>query len=242
MTPALAQLTLQGPLSRDVLAAAAPHDAHVVADLPFRGVASVAVGYCPNVLVARITYVGELGYELYVPADQAADVHDRLVEAGAPFGLKHVGLKALGSLRLEKGYRDFGHDVDNCDTPYDVGLAFTLDYTKDFHGKAKCLQHKAAKRTRRLVSIVLDDADAWAFHGEVVYRDGVVVGDVRAASYGHTLGACVGLAMVAPHDDAPATKKWIDNGTWEVDVAGTRYPARASLAPPYDPKNEKIRV
>jgi 4-methylaminobutanoate oxidase (formaldehyde-forming) len=142
---------------------------------------------------------------------------------------------------LEKGYRDFGHDVDNCDTPYDVGLGFTCDFSKEFNGKAKCLEHKAAPRRRRLVSVALDDPTVFAHHGEVVYRDGAVVGDVRAASYGHAVGGAVGLAMVAPGGGAAATKKWIDGGDWAVDVAGTMVPARATLGPLYDPKGLKIK-
>ena len=243
VTGGLAQLALQGPRSRDILRAAVSgaDDGDVVADLPFRGVATVTVGYCAQVLIARITYVGELGFELFVPAEHAVDVYDVLTAAGADFGLAPAGLKALSGLRLEKGYRDFGHDVDNCDTPYDVGLGFTCDYDKDFNGRAKCLEHRAAPRRRRLVSVALDDPTVFAHHGEVVYRDGAVVGDVRAASYGHAVGGAVGLAMVAPGGGAAATKKWIDGGDWAVDVAGTMVPARATLGPLYDPKGLKIK-
>ena len=243
VTGGLAQLALQGPRSRDILRAAVSGagDGDVVADLPFRGVATVTVGYCAQVLIARITYVGELGFELFVPAEHAVDVYDVLTAAGADFGLAPAGLKALSGLRLEKGYRDFGHDVDNCDTPYDVGLGFTCDFSKEFNGRAKCLEHKAAPRRRRLVSVALDDPTVFAHHGEVVYRDGAVVGDVRAASYGHAVGGAVGLAMVAPGGGAAATKKWIDGGDWAVDVAGTMVPARATLGPLYDPKGLKIK-
>jgi len=239
VTPALAMVAVQGPASRAVLA-----DAGVTAaeTLPFRGVGVAAVGYCPNVLVARTTYVGELGFELFVPADQAHDVYARVSDAGAARGLRPVGLKALGSLRLEKGYRDFGHDVDNCDSPLDVGLGFTCDFGKDFVGKAAVLAAKKEPRQRRLASFVVRDPDALCYHGEVVYRDGVVVGDVRAASYGHTVGGAVGLAMVRAADGEAATKRWVDAGAWEVDVAGTRHPATVSLAPPYDPKNARVHA
>jgi len=151
-----------------------------------------------------------------------------------------VGLKALGSLRLEKGYRDFGHDVDNCDGPYDVGLAFTCDFSKDFVGKEAVLEAKEQPRARRLVSLVVGAPDVFCHHGEVVYRDGAVVGDVRAASYGHTVGGSVGLAMVHGGGEA-VTKKWLEAGAWEVDVAGERFPAAVTLGSPYDPRSLRVR-
>ena len=132
MTGGLAKIDVQGPSSKDVLPS--------LDDLPFRGVASVNIGKCASVLVARLTYVGERGYELFVPSEHAVDVHDVIVERGKPHGLRHVGLKALNSLRLEKGYRDFGHDIDNLDGVHDVGLSFTCDLTKEFNGKDKVVE------------------------------------------------------------------------------------------------------
>ena len=151
-----------------------------------------------------------------------------------------MGLKALGSLRLEKGYRDFGHDVDNCDSLHDVGLQFTCDYSKDFNGKSFVLEDKATRRTRRLVSMVAL-GDHWCHHGEIVYRDGLAVGDVRAASYGHSINGAVGLAMVEAPNNATADRAWIESGSWELDVAGRRVAATVSLKPPYDPKGLKIK-
>ena len=165
-------------------------------DIPFRGVSTISVGKCASVVAARLTYVGEHGYELFVPSEHALDVHGALVDRGQDFGLRHVGLKAVNSLRLEKGYRDYGHDIDNLDGVYDVGLSFTCDLSKDFNGRAKVLDAAERPRSRRLVSVFVEDKGAWPQPGAPVLRDGRVVGDLRSVTFGHTLQGFVGLAMV----------------------------------------------
>ena len=201
-----------------------------------------------RVLCARITYLGELGYELYVPAAGALRVYDALQAAGAAYDLRPVGLKALASLRMEKGYRDFGHDIDNTDCPLEAGLGFALALDKPggFVGRDAVLARKAANAAaggmaQRLVQVRLLDPEPLLHHAEVVHRDGVPVGYVRAASYGWTLGAAVGLAMVSA-GGAPVTPDWLAAGGWEVDVAGTRHPAEVSLRPMYDPTSARVRV
>ena len=119
--------------------------------------------------MVRITYVGELGYELNIPAEQATHVYDLIVEKGKEFGLRHAGLKALASLRMEKGYRDYGHDIDNTDNPYEVGLGFAVNLNKecDFIGKAECVRKKAeAPYSRRLVQVLVKDPEPQMFHAE----------------------------------------------------------------------------
>ena len=149
-------------------------------------------------------------------------------------GVRPVGLKALASLRMEKAYRDFGHDIDNTDCPLDVGLGFAIAWDTDFRGKEALLARKASfPSTQRLVQIRLNDPEPLLYHAEPVLRDGVVVGYVRAASYGWTLGGAVGLAFVG--SDGPVTKDWLDGAGWEVDIAGDRYDATVSLRPMYDP-------
>ena len=155
-------------------------------------------------LCARITYLGELGYELYVPAESGLKVYDALQGAGTAYDLRPVGLKALASLRMEKGYRDFGHDIDNTDCPLEVGLGFALALDKPggFVGREAVLARKAANASfggmrQRLVQVRVLDPSPLLFHAEVVHRDGVPVGYVRAASYGWTLGSAVGLAFVS---------------------------------------------
>ena len=188
-------------------------------------------------VAARLTYVGEHGYELFVPAEHAVDVHDALVARGAPHGPRHVGLKAVNSLRLEKGYRDYGHDIDNLDNVHDVGLSFTCDLSKDFNGKAHVLEAASQPRSRRLVSIFIGDRDAWPQPGAPVLRDGAVVGDLRSVTFGHTLQGFVGLAMV----DGAVTSAWLADGAFEVDVGGRSYRAEASLRGFYDPRSDRVR-
>ncbi len=197
-------------------------------------------------LCARITYLGEFGYELYVPAARALEVYDAILAAGAPHGIRPVGLKALASLRMEKAYRDFGHDIDNTDCPLEVGLGFAVDWDKEFTGKAALLARKDANAAagaplRRLVQLRLDDAAPLLYHAEIVYRSGVPVGYVRAASYGWTLGSAVGLAFVDGGGE-PVTGDWLASGTWEVNVAGTRHAAQVSLRPMYDPTSARVRA
>lgn len=240
VTGAWGQLNVQGPRSRELLQAVT--SANLANDaFPFRTAAEIDIGYA-RVLCVRITYLGELGYELYIPAEQTAHVYERLVEAGAQFSLVHAGLKALGSLRMEKAYRDYGHDIDNTDGPLEAGLGFAVDLKKpSFIGKDAVLAQKAAgPLRRRLLQILIRDPEPLMFHAEIVHRDARPVGYIRAASYGHTLGGAVGLAMIDAGDE-PLDQRWIDAGAWEVDIAGRRYPATASLRPLYDPANERIK-
>ncbi|MBA3286494.1 MAG: GcvT family protein [Acidimicrobiia bacterium] len=240
VTSGYAQLNVQGPRSRQLLQSITSCDLSAEA-FPFRTARTIDIGFA-RVLCIRITYVGELGYELYVPAEQAAHVYDRLVDAGQHADLRHAGLKALGSLRMEKGYRDYGHDVDNTDSVIEAGLGFAVDVDKPggFIGReAVVASRDTGPPTRRLVQVQLTDPDPLLHHGEVVHRDGRPVGYVRAASYGFTLGAAVGLAMVEAGE--PVTASWLREGTWELDVAGRCVPAIASRRPLYDPGNERIR-
>jgi 4-methylaminobutanoate oxidase (formaldehyde-forming) len=236
VTSDVAQLNLQGPGSRDALATLTDADLSTEA-WPFRGVREIEVAGIP-VICARITYLGELGYELYTDADRALELYDVLVAAP---GVRPVGLKALASLRMEKAYRDYGHDIDNTDCPLDVGLGFAVAWDTDFRGKQALLARKAAfPSTQRLVQIRLLDPEPLLYHAEPVLRDGEVVGYVRAASYGWTLGASVGLAFVT--SDQPVTKDWLDAGPWEVDIAGQRWAAEVSLRPMYDPTSARVRA
>jgi 4-methylaminobutanoate oxidase (formaldehyde-forming) len=208
---------------------------------PFRTAREIDIGYA-RLQCNRITYVGELGYELNIPAEQAVHVYDRVVEAGDKFGLHHAGLRALGSLRMEKAYRDYGHDIDNTDDVYETGLGFVVDLSKpDFIGKAHCVAKKAQGPAyhRRLLQVLVKEPEPLLYHAEVVYRNDRAVGYIRMASYGHTLGGAVGLAMVEAGE--PINKAYLQEGRWEVDIAGTRYPAEVSLRPMYDPKMERVR-
>ena len=235
------QLNVQGPRSRELLQTLTSTDLSNEA-FPFRAAREIDIGYA-RVLCVRITYLGELGYELYIPAEQAVHVYDKVVEAGAKFDAVHAGLRALGSLRMEKGYRDFGHDLDNTDDPYETGLGFAIDLKKPggFIGKEALLERKAkGAPQRRLVQVLVKDPEPQMFHAEIVRRDGTAVGYVRAASYGHTLGGAVGLAFLEPKRVVDET--YLNSGTWEVEIAGRLYPAIVSARPLYDPKAERTRM
>jgi 4-methylaminobutanoate oxidase (formaldehyde-forming) len=241
VTSGYAQLNVQGPRSRDVVQAVTSCDMSNEA-FPFRDAREIDIGFA-RVLCVRITYLGELGYELYVPAEQALHVYDRLLAAGEPVGLRLAGLKALASLRMEKGYRDYGHDIDNTDTVLEAGLGFAvaLDKPGGFVGRdAVAAARAAGAPVRRLMQVLVTDPEPLMHHGEVVRRDGRPVGYVRAASYGHTLGGAVGLAMVEAGE--PVTREYVDSGSWTVEINAREHPAHASLSPLYDPGNTRIRA
>jgi len=242
VTSGYAQLNLQGPRSRDVLAAVTSADVSNAA-FGFRTARQIDIGFA-RVLCIRITYLGELGYELHIPAEQAEHVYYRLAEAGREFGLRHAGLKALSSLRMEKGYRDYGHDIDNTDTVLEAGLGFAvaLDKPGGFIGRdAVAAQKAAGPLTRRLVQVLLTDPEPLLFHAEILRRDGAEVGYIRAASYGWTLGGAVGLAMI--DSGGPAVDQaWLDSAEWTVQIGDRIVPARVSLRPLYDPANQRVRM
>ncbi len=242
MTSAYAQLNLQGPRSRELLQMLTSTDVGNEV-FPFRAAHEIDIGYA-RVLCIRITYLGELGYELYIPAEQAMHVYERIVDAGKAVDLRHAGLKTLASCRMEKGYRDYGHDIDNTDSVLETGLGFAVDLKKPngFLGKEAVVAQKAAgPLPKRLLQILVKDPQPMLFHAEVVRRNDRPVGYVRAASYGHTLGGAVGLVMVERAGE-PIDPKYIEAGTWDVDIAGTRYPAIMSLKPLYDPENKRIKL
>jgi glycine cleavage system aminomethyltransferase T/glycine/D-amino acid oxidase-like deaminating enzyme len=241
VTSAYGQLNVQGPRSRALLQQVTSADLSNEA-FPFRTAREIDIGFA-RVLCVRITYLGELGYELYIPAEQATHVYERLLAAGQALGLQHAGLKALGSLRMEKAYRDYGHDIDNTDIPYEVGLGFALDLKKPggFIGKEAVLAQQAAgPLQRRLVQVLVKDPEPLMFHAEIVRRDGVAVGYVRAASYGHTLGGAVGLAMIEPK--VTVDEAYLGSGQWQVEIAGRLYPAAVSARPLYDPGMKRIHA
>jgi glycine cleavage system aminomethyltransferase T/glycine/D-amino acid oxidase-like deaminating enzyme len=241
VTSGHAQINVQGPRSRELMQSITSADLSNDA-FPFRTAREIDVGFA-RVLCVRITYLGELGYELYIPTEQAAHVYDRLALAGQKVGLHHAGLKALASLRMEKGYRDYGHDIDNTDSVLEAGLGFAVDLKKPggFVGRDAVVARKAeGPLKRRIVQILVKDPEPMLFHAEVVRRNGKPIGYVRAASYGFSVGGAVGLMMVEAGE--PVDQAYLDKGTWEVDIAGKLYPAVTSLRPLYDPENKRIKA
>jgi glycine cleavage system aminomethyltransferase T/glycine/D-amino acid oxidase-like deaminating enzyme len=237
----LPMLAVMGPKSRVLLASLSPDDLSDDA-LPFASSREIELGYA-RVRASRLTFVGELGYELYVPAEFAAHVFDQLVEAGVAFGLQQGGYFAINSLRMEKGYRHWGHDIGEEDSPLHAGLAFAVAWDKPggFIGREALLRQKSAGPvTRRLVQLRLTGADApLLYHHEPIYRDGVLVGSVTSGAYGHRVDASLGLGYVSCEEGV--TNAWLAAGRFEIEVAWKRYPAQAQLGPWYDPKGERPR-
>lgn len=249
VTGSMAQINIHGPNARKLLQSLTDTDLSNEA-FPFRKATHIEIGTA-RVLCIRITYVGELGFELYVPAEHAVPVYEALCAAGEPLKMAHAGLRTLGSCRMEKAYRDQFHDMDNTDSITEVGLQFTCDTEKRvpfigreaFLAEKKRLDGKAPHR--RLLQVLCSDPEPLCFHGEIVLRDGQVVGDLRSASYGHTLKGAVGLSMVHRVEagtSKPVTKEWIQSGKWELEIAGKKYPAVASINPLFDPSNKKIKA
>ena len=236
ITRSLSVIGVMGPNSRTLLSRVT--DANLGNEaFPFRHSQVINLGMA-TVRAVRITYVGELGWELQVPVDQASLVYDTLMAAGQDLGLTNAGHYAINSLRLEKGYRAWGADISPDDTPLEAGLAFAIDWKKPFLGKPALLEQKARGLKRRLVTFVLDDAEPILWGSEPICRDGRPVGYTTSAAYGHTLGRSVAMGYV--NADALIDDAFILGGHYEINLAGRRYPAQAFLRPPYDPERRRI--
>jgi 4-methylaminobutanoate oxidase (formaldehyde-forming) len=239
VTERWAVLGLMGPRSRELLARLTGADVGDAA-FPFATMREIAVGGTP-VRASRITYVGELGWELSVPVEAAGGVYDALWAAGHDLGLTDAGYYAIDSLRLEKAYRAWGRELTIEDTPLQAGLAFAvrLDKPVPFLGRDALLRQREQPLTKRLVSIVLDDPAALPLGDEPIIMDGRVVGTVTSAAFGHTIGRGVALGYVrAPGGIDPAS---LEGATIELEIAAERFPARASLRAPYDPQGLRIK-
>lgn len=241
VTSAWTVLSVMGPRSRALLQKVSSAD-FSNDGFPFAAIQEISVGYA-TVLAARRTYMGELGWELYVPVEFAATVFETLHTAGEEFGLRDAGYYAIEGLRLEKGYRAWGRELTPDDTPFQAGLgwAVKLDKPGGFIGQKALLEAKAKPLARRLVSIVLEDGEPLLWGGEALLRDGKAVGDLTSAAYGHTIGAAVGLGYVKRVDGEAIDAAWLA-GRFEVDLAGNRLAAKVSLRAPYDPQGARIKV
>lgn len=241
VTSAYGMLNIQGPHSRALLQRVSETDFSNEA-FPFGTCQNITIGY-HTALAVRLTYVGELGWELYIPTEYLQQVYDLLVQEGTRFGLKHCGVHALGSLRLEKAYREWGHDVGGDDTLIEAGLSFTADLDKKngFIGKEAFLAQKAkAIKEKRLVQFLLEDPEPLLFHNELIWVDGKLNSITTSAAYGHSLGAAVALGYV--YHEEGVTPDFIANARFEIQVADKMYAAKASLRPFYDPKSLRVKV
>jgi glycine cleavage system T protein len=239
VTSGYAVLGLMGPRARELLSTLTPEDVSDPA-LPYGVSREIELGYA-LVRVSRVSYAGELGFEIYVPSEFATGVYDAVVAAGEAVDLVHAGFHALDSLRLEKGFRHFGHDIGPDDDPLQAGLGFAVAWGKGggFIGREALLEARGRPLQRRLVQLVLEDPEPLLYHEEPVWRDGRRVGWVTSGAYGHTLGGAVALAYVEDPDGIDAD--FVRDGRFEVEIGGDRHPARASLRPRYDPAGARMR-
>ena len=233
-------LAVMGPNSRKLLQAVSPNDFSNDAN-PFGTAQEIEIGM-GLARVHRVTYVGELGWEVYVSADQAGHVFETLHAAGQDMGLKLCGMHMMDSARIEKGYRHFGHDITCEDHVVDAGLGFAVKVDKgcDFIGREAVIARKESGPQNRLLQFKLTDSEPLLFHNEPILRDGEYVGYLCSGNYGHTLGAAaIGLGYVPCAGEKAAD---VLASTYEIDICGTRVKAEASLKPMYDPKSERVKA
>jgi len=233
-------ISIMGPNARALLQSLTPNDLSDGA-FPFGTSQEIELGYAV-VRASRITYVGELGWELYIPTEFMTGVYDEIVAAGAPFGLRHAGYHALNALRMEKAYRHWGHDITDEDTPLEAGLGFAVKMDKPggFIGREALLRQKAEGLKQRLVQFLLQSPDPMLYHNEPIWQGERIAGYIRSGMYAHTLGAACGLGYVTAADGGVVGAIGADD--FEIEIAGVRYPATASLKPLYDPTNARIKI
>ena len=234
-----AVLSLMGPGSRDVLASVADGDVSNAA-LPYMTGRHIKIAG-QRVAALRVTYVGELGYELHMPMAGAAAVYDALMAAGALHGIRDCGYRAIETLRLEKGYRAWGADIGPDYTPLEAGLSFAvkLNTAIPFQGREALEKQKTGKLTRRLVCVTAGP-DVFLHGRETIYRDGVRVGWLSSGGYGHTVGRAIGYGYV--RDDAGVDAAFLSSGAWQLDVAQTRVPCQVHAKPLYDPAGARVKA
>ncbi len=243
VTAGEAVIVVMGPESRRLLQPLTDTDLSN-ASFPFANAREIEIGM-GLARAHRITYVGELGWELYVPSDMARLVFDTIYEAGATHGLKLAGLHALNSLRIEKAYRHFGHDVTDEDHVLDAGLGFAVKLDKrrgkfgDFIGREAVLRKKERGLTSRILQFRLTEPEPLLYHNEPIWRARRIVGQVRSGAYGHTLGGSIALGYVTC--EPGETVEDLAGHGYEIEIAGERFPATASARPMYDPRGERIR-
>lgn len=241
VTDGYAMLNVQGPHARALLSSLSSDDLSNDA-FPFATARWIRLGH-QTALAIRLTYMGELGFELYVPTNFAIPVYDQIIAAGATFGLRHCGYHTLNSLRIEKAYRDWSHDIGPDDSPIEAGLSFTCAFDK----AGGFIGHEALRRARdaglpkrRLVQFLLEDPSALVYHNEPIYRDGARVGVVTSGMYGHTLGAAIAMGYVGQADGV--TSEFATQGSFEIELADRRVKAKPSLKPLYDPMGLRLKV
>jgi len=251
VTSGYAVLSVMGPESRKLLSKLTPANLSNEA-FPFGTGQEIEIGY-GTALALRMTYVGELGWEIYAPTEFAQDIYDKIIEAGNDYGLQPGGMHALNSLRLEKAFRHWGHDITDEDTPLEAGLGFAVKFDKPggFIGRDALLRQKEELSVskngvlkKRLVQFALENPEPLLYHNEPIWckqaQHDKIVGDLTSGMYGHTVDTCLGMGYVSYEDGV--SKDFLESSTFEIEVAGERHRARASLRAFYDPKSERVRM
>lgn len=240
VTSAYSVLSVQGPKSRALLSRLT--DADLSADaFPFSTSQEIDIGFA-RAIINRLTYIGELGFELFIPSEFAQDVFDLTWAEGQQFGLRPAGYHALEHMRLERGYREYQLDLTPEDTLRQAGLAFTIDYDKpvDFIGRDAVLRERMNPTlTKRIVQLKLASPRRWLYRDEPIWCDGAICGYVSSGAYGFTVRAGIGMGYVRHQDGV--TNELIENSRFEIEIAGERIPAVASLSPFYNPKGTRVR-
>ncbi|MDF1669421.1 MAG: FAD-dependent oxidoreductase [Roseovarius sp.] len=231
-------LAVMGPNAREVLAKVSPNDFSNDTN-PFGTAQEIEIGM-GLARAHRVSYVGELGWELYIPAEMSGHVFETLWDAGQDIGLKLCGMHMMDSCRIEKAFRHFGHDITCEDNVVDAGLSFAVDLNKgDFIGKSAVAARKDTGPKQRMVQFRLTSPEPLLYHNEPILRDGAYVGYLSSGNYGHTLGAAIGMGYVPCEGQSAAD---VLGSTYEIDVCGVKVKAEASLRPMYDPKSERVKV
>ena len=239
VTSAYGVLSVMGPNSRPLLSRLS--DADFSNDsFPFGTCQEIEIGYA-KAYALRITYVGELGWELYLPTEFTGPVFDLLITEGAELGLRLAGYHALDSLRSEKGYRHWGHDISPADTPLEAGLGFAVSFKKnsDFIGREALETQKQAGLNRRLVHFLMDHPDSTLLHDEPIFRNGELAGMTTSGSFGYTLGRSVGMGYIRMPEDAD--KAWFEDASYKIELGGSQFTAKASIRPFFDPAHERVK-
>jgi 4-methylaminobutanoate oxidase (formaldehyde-forming) len=238
VTAAESVLCVMGPSARKLIQKVSPDDLSNEAH-PFGTAREIEIGM-GLARAHRVTYVGELGWELYISTDQTAHVFEAIEEVGAELGLKLCGLHTLDSCRIEKAFRHFGHDITDEDHVLEAGLGFAVKTSKPaFIGREAILRKRESGLARRLVQFKLGDPRPLLFHNEAIVRDGHIVGTITSGNYGHHLGGAIGLGYVPCAGESEAE---VLASRYEIEIAGERFTAEASLKPMYDPRAERVRM
>ncbi len=231
-------LAVMGPRARELMVRMSPNDFSNATN-PFGTMQDIEIGM-GLARAHRVSYVGELGWEIYVSAEMCGHVFETIREAGQDLGLKLCGMHMMDSCRIEKGFRHFGHDITCEDHVLEAGLGFAVKTAKpDFIGRDAVLRKKEAGLERRMVQFRLLDPQAMVYHNEPIVRDGRIIGQLTSGAYGHHLGAPIGMGYVPCKGESPAEML---ASTYEIEIAGRRVTAEASLTPLYDPKSERMRA